>query len=265
MGSFEQAFRDVERAANSTARSAADLGKLAKALEKAAKDGNIAAIKRAQARLDGAVNALRQETANAAGAWPLQEAEEEAYLKEGYSAELRSIAAEKGLNIYERDGRLFSSPSLLQVLPGSRAVRIDRKQVSNIRPSRIVEVLIKNRNTPPRFQSGPFLESLYDAYKLVIETPSLPLSENRQGVVVPLEKIYQVFTSLPGSGREYGRMDFARDLYILDAQGPRQTRTGMNVDFPASTGTRGSGGVFSFIDPDGRVISYYGIRFSQRE
>ncbi len=265
MGSFEQAFSDVERAAASTAKSAADLGKLAKALEKAAKDGNIAAIKRAQARLDNALNALRQETANAVAAWPLQEAEEEAYLRDGYAAELRSIADGKGLNIYEQDGRLISSPSVLQVLPGSRAVRIDRKQVSNIRPSHLAEVLIKNQKTPPRFQSGRFLESLYDTYKLVIETPVAPLSENRQEVVAPLEKIYQAFTSLPGSDREYGRMDFARDIYQLDSQGLRQTRSGMKVDFPASTGARSSRGVFSFVDSHGRVISYYGIRFSKSE
>ena len=265
MGSFEQAFNDVERAAVATAKSAADLGKLARELEKAAKDGNITRIKRAQGRLNDALSALRQETANAAQAWPFQESDEEAYLKDGYAAELRSVANGKGLNIYEQDGRLISSPSVLQVLPGPRAVRIDRKQVSTIRPSRLAEILIKNQTTRPRFQSGRFLEALYDTYKLVIETPMQPLSENRQGVVAPLEKIYQAFTSLPGSNSDYGRMDFARDLYQLDSQGVRQTRSGMKVDFPASSGARSSRGVFSFVDPDGQVIPYYGIRFSRSE
>ncbi len=262
MGSFEQAFSEVERAAASTAKSAGDLAKLAKTLEKAAKDGNIAAIKRAQGRLEDALNALRQEAANASDSWPFQEKEEEDYLKDGYTAELRGVAAEKGLNIYERDGRLISSPSVLQVLPSPRAVRIDRKQVSAIRPSHLAEILIKNQKTPPRFQSGRFLESLYDAYKLVIETPMTPLADTRSVIVVPLERIYQTFTSLPGSDREYGRMDFARDLYQLDSNGPKQTRSGMTVDFPASTGARSSRGVFSFVEPNGQVISYYGIRFS---
>lgn len=265
MGTFEQAFSDVERAAVSTAKSAAELGRLAKALEKAAKEGNITTMKRAQIRLDQALNALRQETANAVRAWPLQEADEEAYLRDGYAAELRSVAAGKGLNIYERDGRLISSPSVLQVLPGPRAVQIDRKRESGIRPSRLAEVLIKNQTAPPRFPSGRFLESLYDTYMLVIETPVVPLSEDRHGVVAPLERIYQAFTSLPGSDREYGRMDFARDLYQLDSQGPRVTRAGMKVDFPASSGARSSRGVFSFVDPNGQSIPYYGIRFSRSE
>ncbi len=263
MGSFEQAFSGVERAAASTAKSAADLGKLARALEKAAKEGNIAAIKREQGRLDAALNALRQETANAIEAWPYEESEEEGYLRDCYADELRSVAEEEGLRVFEQDGRLISSPSVLQVLPGPRAVRIDRKQVSAIRPSHLAGILIKNQKTPPRFQSARFLESLYNTYKLVIETPSTPLSENRQEVVAPLEKIYQAFTSLPGG--DYGRMDFARDLYQLDSNGPQQTRAGMRVSFPASTGTRGTRGVFSFVDPEGRVISYYGIRFSRSE
>ena len=265
MGSFEQAFSDVERAAAATAKSAADLGKLAKALEKAAKDGNIAAIKREQGRLSGALGALRQEVANASDSWPFQDSEEEQYLKEGYAAELRAVATGKGLNIYEQDGRLISSPSVLQVLPGPRAVRIDRKQVSAIRPSHLAGVLIKNQKTPSSFPSERFLESLYGNYKLIIESPTTPLAESRQSAVVPLEKIYQAFTSLPGMDRDYGKMNFARDLYQLESNGPRQTKAGMDVDFPASTGARSSRGVFSFVDPNGRVISYYGIRFSKSE
>ncbi len=48
MDSFEQAFSDTERAATSTLQSAAGLVSLAKQLQKAAKEGNIAAIKRVQ-------------------------------------------------------------------------------------------------------------------------------------------------------------------------------------------------------------------------
>ena len=67
MVSFEQAFSEMERAAASTAKSATDLTKLARALEKAAKDGNIAAAKRAQRSMSDAINALRQEVAEFCG------------------------------------------------------------------------------------------------------------------------------------------------------------------------------------------------------
>lgn len=262
MGDFEQAFGEVERAAASTAKSATDLGKLAKALEKAAKTGNIAAVRREQAKLSNALNALQQETVNAVESWPFQESAEEEYLRNGYAAELRSIAGEKGLRIFEQDGRLISSPSVIHVLPGSKAVRIDQKRTPHIRPSHLAEFLRKNQQTPSRFQLSRFLEALYQTYQLVTGTP--PLSGDWQGTA-PLEKIYMAFTSLPGSNLEYSKMDFARDIYRLDSEGPQKTRSGMNVDFPTSTGARSAKGVFSFVDPRGQTIAYYGIRFSRDE
>ena len=263
MASFEQAFNQMERAAASTAKSATDLTRLARALEKAARDGNIAAAKRAQRSMSEAINALRQEVANSVESWPFGEEDEQQYLADDYGQELRTVAAEKGLDIYERDGRMIAHPSVLRVLPSSRAVRIDRKQVSTIRPSRLTDILLDIQKKPPRFPAGRFLESLYQVYAEITweEGPNRMMTE-RQGRVVQLERVYRLFTAQPGSDREYNRTDFTRDLYLLDRDGPKTTRRGMQVSFPASSGTRGSQGVFSFVAPDGQVVTYYGIQFS---
>lgn len=265
MGSFEQAFSDVERAATATAKSAAELGRLAKTLEKAAKDGNISAIKRAQGRLEEALNALRQEAANAGDSWPFQEKEEEDYLKDGYTAELRAVAAEKGLNIYERDGNLIAHPAIVRPLPGSRAVRIDRKQVSTLRPSYLAEILIRNQQRPLGLQSAQFLNALYQVYCELTREQSLGRMEvSQQEPVVELARIYRLLTSLPGSNREYDRTDFARSLYHLDSARPQPTVSGMRVSFPASGARRvRAENVFNFVAPNGQLISYYGIRFSR--
>ncbi len=267
MGSFEQAFSEVERAAASTARSAGDLAKLAKALEKAAKEGNIAAIKRGQSRLGEALNALRQEAANAGDSWPFQEKEEEDYLKDGYAAELRSVAAEKGLDIYERDGNMIAHPAIVRTLPGSRAVRIDRKQVSTLRPSYIAEILIRNQQKPARVQTGQFLSALYQVYcELTREESPARTEDSQGGQVIELVRIYRLFTALPGSNREYDRTDFARSLYHLDSSKPQLTVSGMRVSFPSSGARRvRSENVFDFVAPSGQRISYYGIRFSKEE
>ena len=82
MVSFEQAFSGMEKAAASTAKSATDLTRLARALEKAAKDGNIAAAKRAQLSMSDALNALRQEVANSVESWPFGDDEEQQYFTE---------------------------------------------------------------------------------------------------------------------------------------------------------------------------------------
>ena len=264
MVSFEQAFSDMEKTAASTAKSSADLTKLARTLEKAAKDGNIAAAKRAQHSMREALNALQQEVANSVESWPFGDDEEQQYLSDGYSSELRTVAAERGLEIYERDGRMIAHPSIVRVMPGSRAVRIDRKQVSAIRPTRLTDILLNNQRKPPRFRADRFLESLYQVYAEVTreEGPS-GMMTGRQGRVVELERVYRLFTSLPGSDREYDRTDFTRDLYLLDRDGPKTTRRGLQVSFPASSGTRVSRGVFSFVAPDGQVVTYYGIQFSE--
>ena len=48
MDSFERAFCETESAADLTIKAAGELTKLAKQLKKAARDGNITAIKRCQ-------------------------------------------------------------------------------------------------------------------------------------------------------------------------------------------------------------------------
>lgn len=263
MDSFEQAFSDTERAAKSTLDSAGELIRLAKQLQKASREGNLAAMKRVQGRLDDAMGSLGQTVTNAVQAWPFREGEEEQYLRDGYSSELRRIASEQGLDMHERDDRLISHPSVVRILPGERAVRIDKKKVSSIRPSHLADVLLKNQEKPGRYQSGAFLESLYAVYSDIVREENPDRLVRIAVRVVPLERIYRLFTSLPGSSRDYDRTDFARDVYILDTKGPRRTKQGAEVSFPSSTGTRRSKGVFSFVGPDGRDVQYYGLRFTE--
>ena len=264
MSNFEQGFSDTERAADLAAKSATGLAKLAKQLQKAAKEGNIVAIGRTQDRLDAALGNFRQTIANAAQSWPFENEEEEHYLDEDYADELRRTASERGLEIHEQDGRLISHPSIVRILPRDRAVRIDRKKVSTIRPSYLVDLLIVNQNKGSRFPAGRFIEALYEVYsELVKEDSAGRLVEGVQGRVVQLSRIYKLLTSLPGSNRDYTPTDFARDLYLLDTSGLTKTRSGATVSFPASTGTRGTKGLFTFVGPDGRDVQYYGVRFTK--
>ena len=265
MVSFERAFNDTENAAAATLKAASALVLLARQMQRAAQDGNINGLKRAADRLNSSLGPLRQEVANALASWPFQDEEEEQYLKDNYAAELLNAAAEKGLQIHERDGRLISHPSILRVLPGERAVRIDKKKVSSIRPSRLAGILVENQKKRPRFRPDAFLEAVYKAYLLLIgeQSQGRLIKERQVGSVLPLVRIHEVFTSLPGSSREYDLTDFARDIYFLEVGGTRQTKSGAQVSFPASTGTRSSRGTLSFVGPDGQVITYYGIQFSE--
>ena len=146
--------------------------------------------------------------------------------------ELRETATAKGLKIHERDGLLFSYPSVLRVLPADRAVRIDRKKVSSVRPSHIADMLLKNREKSSGFSSSRFLEALYLVYKDVVSDSAPGMLPANSGRVVPLARIYALITALPGAARDYDRSDFARDIYGLDSKGPRKTKMGLKSPFP---------------------------------
>lgn len=261
MTGFEQGFADTERAAATVAKSASDVAKFAKALEKAAKTGAISAVRKAQADLDSAVVTLRQEVANANSAWPFHPEAEEAYLKEHFPAELRQVAASRGLDIHERDERLIAHPSIVRVLPGSRAVRIDKKQVSAIRPSHLAALLVENQKKPSRFNTGNFLEAVHNAYQTVIgEQSARSLMGGHRGPTVPFTRIYDALTMLPGASREYSRTDFARDLYRLETGGPKETRRGKRIYFHS-----GRQSPISFVGSDGHTITYHSVEFAGGE
>ena len=48
--------------------------------------------------------------------------DERGYLEEQYSEELKGAAQRKGLQVFDRDGRLIAHPSVIRVMPGDRAV-----------------------------------------------------------------------------------------------------------------------------------------------
>ncbi|MCE2515351.1 MAG: hypothetical protein J4F37_10135 [Acidobacteria bacterium] len=257
MTGWEQAFDDAERAAEAAIEAAQALVSETKKMQKAARVGQIAGIRRSRGALDAALADLRQAVAEAVDAWPFAEDDEERYLEGDYAGELRRTARECGLEIHERDGQLISHPSIVRILPGARAVRVDRKKVSTLRPSHLAGLLLENQKKRSRYNSDRFLEALHTAYSVVCGERTGDMDRG-QGPVVKLARIYDVLVLRPGSRREYDKTDFARDLYVLQAHGPHRTRTGARVSFH---GTRSAS--FTFVGPDGQVVNYYGIRFTE--
>ena len=264
MENLEAAFDTAESKTNAALEAHKNLGARLRALLKASKQGSITAVKREQGKLSETMAELAETIEDASVAWPFEDGEETQYLSadDGFKAELRRVAAERDLVIRERDGQLICHPFVVRVLPGGKAVRIDKKQVSTIRPSHLVGVLVKAQEAPARFKPQPFLEALYNVYRsLTKETSSRSMEGG--GPVILLDEIYRLFTSLPGSRREYSKTDFARDLYELDRSGVKTTRSGATLSLPASTGARSARNLYTFVGPDGYEVKYYGIRFSE--
>lgn len=252
---FEKGFIDTERAASGAIKVVALLAGALKQLQKAAVEGDLHKIRKTSERLITMLESAKQDILNARSAWPFNPDEEEQYLRDSYSREIIEAAKLEGLQIQERDEGLVIFPSILRMLPTERAVKLNRKKVSALRPSHLIKVLKAAQAKKPKATPELFLEVLYRTYRL--------LAANELGKTITLTSVYEALTLLPGSATNYDQTDFVRDLFLLDRSGVTRTKSGMICALPASTGTKANKGTFSFIAPDGETISYYGIRFSE--
>jgi hypothetical protein len=252
---FESGFADTERAATATTKVVATLAAAARQFHKAAVEGDILKMRKMAERLSTVLEATRQEVGNARSAWPFSQEDEEAYMKESFAAEVIEAAKKDGLNIQQRDEGLVAFPSILRILPGDRAAKINRKKVQGIRPSHLVKTLKAIQARKPKASTELFLEVLHRTYRL--------LAGPDYGKTIALSGIYETLTLLPGSNTSYDQTDFVRDLFLLDRSEVSKTRNGASYSLPASTGTKSTRGTYSFVAPDGETVTYYGIRFSE--
>lgn len=261
MPTFEQGFASVEAAAETAESAAKALAATARKLRRAAQDGTLSKVRQETGQLAEDLLAASETVRHATSSWPFAESQESAYLSERYSDELHRAAAAVGLSLTSHDDALVCSPSIIRLLPADRSLRIDGKKRGAIRPSRLAADLqaVQQRMRPKTdAQHQRFLEALYRAFRVIRGKTSDPSVDATR--VVALAEIYAVFTSLPGTNKQYTKTDFARDIYLLDSSSVTTTKAGARVSFTGSV--RRSSGIFSFVDRNGNVIRYYGVRFA---
>jgi hypothetical protein len=250
---LEEALQRTEVDADASIKAAAAVSKSLKRFRALVHDGNLRELKAALAAVEQSVDALEDQIADTTERWDFDEA---GYFADGaYTRELLDTAAGMRLPMFEQDERLYCYPSLLQVLPSERTVLIDRTRERRLRPSVVVGHLRTLHERPPRFRPEAFLETLYNAYRVL---------SPRHDSVERLARVYELLVLLPGQSREYSRQEFARDLYLLDRSGITQTRNGYVASFPASTGTKSASGVITAMSESGQERRYWGIRFDRQ-
>lgn len=254
---LEDALAKAEAGAEVAIKAAANVASALRRYRNAARQGQLRELRAATEAARRTLQTLDQEVANVAESWDF---DEEAYLQgEGFGAELIAAGNRAGLRISLQDNRLYSYPALIRVLPGDRAVLVDKARERRLRPSVLAGLLRDLQKRPPRFKAGDFLDALHNAYKVAITQHGTRLME---GSPVPLLDLYELFTMLPGATREYSRQEFARDVYLLDQSGETTTKSGERVAFHASTGTKLRRGTLTMVTQDGREKRYYAISFA---
>ncbi len=257
--SLEAALRRTEADADASLKAAAAVTKTLKRFRSVIHEGNLREVKGALAAVEQALAALQRQAKQTRDGWDFDEA---GYFSNGaYTRELLETADRMGVRVFEQDDRLYCFPSLIRVLPTERTVLVDRARERRLRPSLLVEHLRSLQERPARFKPEAFLESLFDAYKVLVRRHGADALA--RGRVERLADIYDLLTLLPGQSKEYSKHEFARDLYLLDRSGVTETRDHYVVSFPASTGTKSAGGVITAITENGQERAYWGIAFTK--
>lgn len=248
---LEQALDALERDADASLKALLAAAKEAKRLKAVAATGQLRDVQQAVDAVDRLATAAAGVAGELRSGWRFDVAGH--FESDGFTKELLAALAETGVRAVESDQRILCYPSIVQVSPGDATVVIDKKKERRVRPAVLARHLAALQERPPKSKPDAFLETLANAYDLVATRP---------GATVKLMSIYGVLTLLPGSGRDYTKPEFARDLYLLDQSGVTVTRNGRVLSLPASALTRGSG-VLTTVAKGGQVKVYAGITFSE--
>ncbi|MGH8013592.1 MAG: hypothetical protein ACREQ4_13935 [Candidatus Binataceae bacterium] len=256
LNALENQLATVSKAAKSA------LAELKK-VQHSARVGQLRDLNKGLAEARNAAQRFAEEMVSADRSWKF---EVEAYFAEGgYLKELLQEAEHAGLNLFERDGRLYCFPMLLTLSGKDVAVMVNRKPERRLRPRELVRTLLARQKRPQRFNEQKLLDTLFDAYcrlgRRILRdwTPEI----QGHGPVAPLVKVYDLLTLLPGSEREYPIEEFARDIHLLDRRPELRARDGRRFALPAATGTKAVGQRLTVVDLHGVEKIYVGIRFDK--
>lgn len=253
-GALEQALAAAQEQASLSLRATTILTRDLKHAHAGARDGQIRNLRAAVAAARRQWQAVGEQLTALEAAYDVDEAE---HLTSGaYVRELLAESQRLGVVISvdpDAPDRLLSYPSVVRILPGDAAVEVDKRRDRRLRPSGLVARLGHAQQRPPRFKAAAFLEALASGYDFVVARAA-----REPGAVVRLDEVWSVLTVLPGSRSDYGKPEFARDLYLLDQSGTTTTRDRRRLRFAASTGTRGTG-VLTTVARGGQQQLYWGV------
>ena len=216
ISSYEQACARAEQAATSAMHAAKQLARVAALMITASRDGDAGTLRKSTEQVRRAAAEIVTTAQLAVSAWNYSDDTLTTYLSNAYQSELVEAGAVENVRIDVLDNRLAAFPVVIQLLPSQRAVRLDGKRTTLLRPKRLVEQ-IRRRQQVGGVKPDRFIEVLFSAYKRL-----------DQNLGVQLIDIYELLTPLPEVRSSYSPADFARDIYILEQSNTTKTKSRAN-------------------------------------
>jgi hypothetical protein len=257
MTTLEQRLAALEARLAETRKAAGALATGLQRLSKAAGQGHLAEIEKSLSLVTQRAEEVRQSAATLPGAWS---SDARQYLDQEYVAELRNEARVQGVNLIERDGRLYCFPLALRLDPAERAVKIGKKREQRLRPKTLVATLAKMQKEKPRFNAPRILETLYQVYRR-IQREAWEKLESGAGPAMPVADVFELLTLLPGS--DYSVEEFGRDLLLLSREPDLKTRDGSVFEFLGSTLSKERIRRVVVYDENGQEVPFLAVRFSK--
>ncbi len=257
MGSLEGSLASFEAKLADAQKSADALSKALRELKKAASSGSLSDLEKGLAGIAPRAQQAHQTASEIPAAWGF---DSKAYLEQGYLEELQQEAKAQGLNLVERDGRLYCFPLVLRLEPREQSARIGTRREKRLRPKELVRLLMVTQKAKPRSNAQRFLETLYQVYRRV-QGASWQKLEGGPGPAMPLVDVHEVLTLLPGA--DYPIEEFGRDLLLLARQPDLRTRDGCSFDFPGSTMSKERVKRISIYDEEGQEKTFIALRFNR--
>lgn len=235
----------TERTNNAVKALAAELRKFVTAVQK----GNIANLRKAREGLRVRIVELTEAVK------AVEDTDVEAIAREigsqNYLNEILGEASRLGLQDLRIVRNAILSYPHRVLFESATTYRLGYRTASDLRPSVIAKALKDEREKASAIAPS-FLESLRSAYLL--------LSKGQSGISVTLSEIYGALTMLQPVKKTYSEAEFIRDIAILDQLGPKITKDGYLVSFPASTSARSNRG-YTAVNAKGFEVPYASIRF----
>jgi hypothetical protein len=253
MAEIEAALAALDAKVAEAQKSSDQLSKALKKLRQAAATGHIGDIEKGLSTIAEHGREAEAAARSLAGAWAF---DARAYLAAGYAEELRAEVAGQGVNVFEKDGRLYAFPLIMRIDPRDALVRLGKKPARTIRPKHLAKLLAAAQKRPQRFPEARFLALLYEVYR------SIAGAEWRnadRGPAISLAQIHDLLTLLPGA--DYPPEEFARDLLLLDRQPDLRTKDGAAFEFAGATLSKGSMKRIVVYDEQGNERTYIAVRF----
>jgi len=246
---FEELFCDLEASAKRLQVIAKALTAAARKLAAASETGETKALLRSYQSVTRGVAEVK-ETGEALALIEIDKLVSD-FSAPHFLSEILEAASRLGLSgLRVSRSSLLSYPHRVEFTT-SAGYRLGRRTITAMRPTVIARTLQDERNKTVA-APATLLETLHKAYVL--------LTNGNFGISVLLSEVYDLLTLLPEAKKAYSEDEFIRDVGMLDEHGPRSTRDGARISFPAATSARLNRG-YTSVNSKGDEVLYASIRF----